>query len=367
MSSQGDKRPRRGCLAALWALLGLIVLAVGAAVAVGWWLLSPPEDQSRPLEFEVMPGWGASRVAAELRELGLVRSAQAFRFYLQWNDLDRGIGEGLYDLDASWSAAETAAALVAGGRPRIVRVVVPEGFRAGDVVARLVAAGLGDEEDYLALAADPALLGRGYLDEAAGDAAALATLGPGDYVVFEGYLFPASYDVPVRSTPRQVLAMFLDRFELELTDAVARRLEELDLSIRDWVVLASVVQSEAGSDEEMPIIAGVFLNRLDLGMPLQSDPTVAYGLGKAMPELDPRAGDMSADHPWNTYVHPELPAGPISNPGSAALAAVLDPDRHAENGQQWLYFLHGTRDGQPVFRPNTSYDAHVRDIDAFLR
>lgn len=341
------------------ALLALVLLAALAAGGV-WWLLQAPSAESRTVEVEIMPGWGAARVAAELRELGLVRSARAFALYMRWQDVDRTVGEGLYDLDPSLTAAETSAVLQAGGRSRITRVVIPEGFRAVDVVDRLVSAGLGEQADYFQLAA-AAGAGRDWLqtgDVPDGSELPLAGL--------EGYLFPASYDIPTRSTPEQVLEMFLDRFELEL-QGTEERLEELGLSLREWVILASLVQSEAGNDGEMPVIAGVFLNRLDEGMPMQSDPTVAYGLGKSLPELDVAAGDMRAEHPWNTYVYPDLPAGPISNPGHEALQAVLEPERVNEDGVPWFYFLHGTDDGQPVFRPNTNYDAHLRDIERYLR
>ncbi len=354
-----ESRNRFGRLIA-GALLAFVLIAALAAGAV-WWMLQAPESESRTVEVEIMPGWGAARIAAELRELGLVRSARAFALYMRFQDVDRAVGEGLYDLDPSLTAAETARVLRAGGRPRITRVVIPEGFRAVDVVDRLVSAGFGEHEDYVALAQaapedGPDWLQTGEVPEEAG--LPLANL--------EGYLFPASYDIPTRSTPEEVIAMFLDRFELELAGS-EERLAELGLDLRDWVILASLVQSEAGSDEEMPVIAGVFLNRLEEGMPMQSDPTVAYGLGKTLPELDVSAGDMRAEHPWNTYVYPDLPAGPISNPGHEALQAVLEPQRVNEDGVGWYYFLHGTDDGQPVFRPNTDYEAHLRDIERYLR
>ncbi len=347
-------------------VLGLLVAAVvaaGAAATAVWWLLGAPAAVSQPREVEILPGWGASRVAAELRELGLIRNARLFSLYLRWQEVDRQLGEGLYDLDPAFTAAETARVLAGPGRPRITRVVIPEGFRARDIAARLTEAGFGEASDYTELAgtAGPGL--REWLPDADvpdGYAEALLPL--------EGFLFPASYDIPVRSSPQQVVGMFLDRFEQELNlPGVQERLAELGLSVRDWVILASLVQSEAGSTAEMPVIAGVFLNRLDIGMPLQSDPTVAYGLGKALPELSVSAGDMQADHPWNTYVYPELPAGPISNPGHDALQAVLQPERTNEAGQQWFYFLHGTDAGEPVFRPNPDYDSHLRDIARYLR
>jgi UPF0755 protein len=347
---------RRRFLPALLAVLLVLLLLLSSAVATVFWLLSAPSDVSRPVEFEILPGWGANRVAAELKEAGIIRSAQAFAYYLRWEDLDRSIGEGLFDLDPAGSAAETARILAAGGRPRIVQVLIPEGFRARDVVARLEAAGLGSADDYNSLLADPAVFDRAWLEREDGSAVRL-----------EGFLFPASYEIPVRSSPQEVLDLFLDRFELELGPGVEAELAELDLSIPDWVVLASVVQAEAGSDEEMPVIAGLFLNRLDEDMPLQSDPTVAYGLNKDLPELSARNGDLKEDHGWNTYTRPGLPEGPIGNPGHAALQAVLHPQRLNDEGVPWLYFLHGSDDGQPVFRPNTSYDAHLRDIELYLR
>ena len=353
MSSKLLKRRR---LARNLILLTVLTF-VAAVLYFGWLLLQAPETESRPVEFEVLPGWGAARIAQELEAEGLVRNSQAFMLYLRFQELDRGLGEGLYDLDAAYGVAETARILSSGGRPRITRVVIPEGFRAVAVVERLVEAGFGEADDYRLLALD---IERDWLGDAGLD-------NEEPLQRLEGYLFPASYDVPVHSTPEQVVNQFLDRFELEFDEDVEAELAGLGFSIHDWVTLASMVQAEAGSDAEMPVIAGVFLNRLDEGMPLQSDPTVAYGLGKTLPELDAPAGDMSADHAWNTYLYPELPAGPIGNPGHQALRAVLEPERTNGDGVGWYYFLHGLDDGEPVFRPNTNYDAHLRDIDLYLR
>jgi len=180
----------------------------------------------------------------------------------------------------------------------------------------------------------------------------------------DGYLFPASYEFPARSTPEGVLRVMLRRFERELTPEVRARLRDLGLSVHGWVTLASMIQAEAGNHGEMPVIAGVFLNRLDRGMPLQSDPTVAYGLGKRLPELDALAGDLEADHPWNTYTRAGLPEGPIGNPGRAALRVVFRAQRTDASGESYLYFLHG-RGGE--FRPNLTLEGHNRDVKEFLR
>lgn len=156
----------------------------------------------------------------------------------------------------------------------------------------------------------------------------------------------------------------LTRFETELTTATVEQLTNQGWTVHEWTTLASMIQSEAGDSSEMAIIAGVFRNRLDEGWRLESDPTVAYGLGKDLPELNFPAGDFSVDHPWNTYLHTDLPPTPISNPGSDALAAVFVPERQNADGQDYFFFLHAP-DG--TFRPNLNLADHERDVQLYLR
>jgi cell division protein YceG involved in septum cleavage len=423
---------RRAVLIAL-AVLGL--LAVGPGYVL--WSWGAPSDDATPVEFEILRGAGVGRVARDLHAEGLVRDPRTFLVLLRLEGLDRRVGEGLYDLHAAMGAREVAAVLRRGGRPRTVRLVLPEGSRLVDVAARLEAAGLAPagaalarlrQETELAFAIDarPAPAGAPVQepeDAPAGDRGAdaapepapdselspelvpdlvpepdaepdrepdtvsepdlepepergpdpdpdppTASVGGGRSVDgLEGYLFPASYDVPVRDDLDAIVARFLRRFEQELDDATRSRLVAEGLDLHAWVTLASMVQAEAANDAEMPIIAGVFRNRLDIGMPLQSDPTVAYGLGKDLPQLDFPGGDFDVDHPWNTYTRTGLPAGPIGNPGRSALDAVLAPDRTDAQGRPWFYFLHGRDDDGPVFRPNLDFDGHLRDVARYLR
>jgi UPF0755 protein len=308
------------------------------------------QETETPVEFEVIPGWGATQVANALEQEGIIRNARMFAFYLRGQKLDRNIGEGLYDLSPAMSSAEIARSLNKGGRPRSVKVVIPEGFRMKDIARTLASVNLASEETFLELF------------QTASRPAFIESDKP-----LEGYLFPASYDIPVKSTPEEIVEFLLDRFELEFTPEVQATLQERGWTVPGWVTLASIVQAEAANDTEMPIIAGVFINRLEDGMPLQSDPTAAYGLGKDLPELDRSAGDFEADNAWNTYFITGLPATPINNPGREALQAVLNPQRENEEGQKYFYFLHGTDDGQPVFRPNLTFDDHLRDTNLYLR
>ncbi|HZJ10034.1 MAG TPA: endolytic transglycosylase MltG [Trueperaceae bacterium] len=370
---------RKGRRAAFTLLVVVLLVAAGAVVA--GFLLSPPSATPTEVEFEVMPGWGGRQVAAALREEGLIRSPFAFTLYLRLKDLDHSIGAGLYDLHPAMSVASIAATLVEGGRPRLVDIVVPEGWRADKIVERLAANGVASERELRDLVNHP------------GSTLAPPYLPAGRSL--EGYLFPAVYEVPLHATAEEALGLMVARFRDELegfagfdeqgdgdtgdtgdsgdsgdtggTGDLAAVLRERRLTVHSWVTLASMVQAEAASADEMGIIAGVFVNRLELGMPLQSDPTVAYGLGKELPELSVSAGDLALDTPWNTYTRPGLPFGPIGNPGAHALRAVLAPERYAADGALYLFFLHGTTGGEPIFRPNSNLPAHNRDVEAYLR
>lgn len=333
-----------------WVLTLLAtVLVLSAAALVVAYQLTPVSATPHDVTFEVKPGWGGKEVAAALAHQGLVRDARIFELYLRARGLDRRIGEGLYDLSPSMSARQVAAALEKGGRPRTVRVVIPEGWRAERIAQALQQAGLGQAASFTALIEHPGDLRPAFVP--AGDG-------------LEGYLFPASYDVPVMSTPDQVLGLMLQRFRDELDPSTEATLRARGMTVHAWVTLASIVQAEAADPGEMPIIAGVFLNRLDLGMPLQSDPTVAYGLGVPLPRL--KASELEDDNPWNTYTRAGLPKGPIDSPGAAALQAVLQPVRTDASGQRYLYFLHAVVDGKMVFRPNTNLAAHNRDVQRYL-
>lgn len=340
------RSPRPSWLRGL-LLLGLLILGSGALV-VGWWQrqLEPASEAGTAREFEIQDGWGAAQVAGALEDAGLIRSARVFSLYLQLEQLDREVGAGLYTLSPALSVPQLAARLAEGGQPRTARVVIPEGFRAGQVVTRLRTE-LG--VDLGPLVRRPGALRPDFVPPGVG---------------LEGYLFPASYDLPVGSDAARVVQLMLARFGRELTPAVREQLRALGLSVHDWVTLASMVQAEAGSYQEMPIIAGIFLNRLDRDMLLQSDPTVAYGLGKRLPELDAAAGDMERDSPWNTYTRRGLPRGPIGNPGDRALRVIFAAQRLNAEGEPYLYFLHAPGGN---FRPNLTLDDHNRDVGTYLR
>ncbi|MVN85216.1 endolytic transglycosylase MltG [Deinococcus sp. HMF7620] len=322
----------------LLGLLLLVLLGAGGAALYVRSLLQPAGGA--PYTLEVKPGDTLARVAATLQGKGIVKNADALRLYMRREGTAGGLKEGLYDLSGQLTLAQVADKLAGPARIPTVSVTIPEGRRIKDLPAIFQKAGF----DGAAIAA--ALKDTGLSRHA------------GQQPNLEGFVFPATYDFRPAETPRKMVQTLVTRMESEFTPANVSKAQALGLGVRDWVVLASMVQAEAANNGEMPLIAGVFLNRLKVGMTLGSDPTVAYGLGKDLPQLDRSAGDFTRDTPYSTYTRAGLPAGPINNPGQAALLAVLSPQRTLGDGRQALYFLHG-RDRKIYV--NHTFAEHNRD------
>jgi UPF0755 protein len=220
-------------------------------------------------------------------------------------------------------------------------VVVPEGLTAARAALRLEATGLADAADFTAVVEDPA------------SAAALGVEG----ATLEGYLFPDTYRLPHGLAPREVAKVLVDRF-LEVWHEIEPRARDQKLSMREVVTLASIVEKETAASDERPLIASVFRNRLKRGMRLETDPSVIYGIPNFDGNL--RRRDLEdAGNPYNTYIIPGLPPGPIANPGAGALRAVVNP---AES--DYLFFV-SRNDGTHVF--SKTYREHVLAVDKYQR
>jgi UPF0755 protein len=219
-------------------------------------------------------------------------------------------------------------------------VTIPEGLRLEDTLALLQ--GL-----------DLAISGDLGVEARRGDL--VADLDP-DAEDLEGYLFPDTYSFPRGVAAGVVVRVLVDRFRSVASELQAE-LGPPAAGIRGWVTLASLVEKETGAADERHRLAGVFANRLRLGMPLQCDPTVIYALHKAQ---QPRSGSLARhldiDHPYNTYRYPGLPPGPIANPGREALAAALRPAASKD-----LYFVADGSGGHRFSRTLAEHNQAVRE------
>jgi UPF0755 protein len=175
----------------------------------------------------------------------------------------------------------------------------------------------------------------------------------GDANRLEGYLFPDIYEFYAYMEPSSAINKFLDNYRRRVNADMEAQAAAMGRSMEDIIIIASLIEKEAGSDEERATIASVIYNRLAQGMPLQIDATVLYATGKQ--EIDPEAGDLQIESPYNTYVVTGLPAGPISNPGLASIKAALAPAK-----TNYLYYALDTATGtHKFFRTYAEHQAFV--------
>jgi UPF0755 protein len=321
-------------------ILILLLVLAGA----GFWLsynLKPVSSAAQTQVFVIEQGMSASKVAEELKKQNIIRSAPAFLQLCRWQNADSKLMAGMYYLSPGMSSREILETLLQGTEPEVVRITIPEGYTVEQIVNTLVNNGLGTEKEYYKVMAS----------FSAKDYAFLAGI-PNGKNRLEGFLFPDTYFFDKNAKARDVVDRFLERFSRELTPETKNKLEEMDLSIYHWLIHASIVEREAQKQEERPVIAGVFANRLRIGMPLQSCATVQYVLGEAKPVLS--IEDTKIDSPYNTYKYPGLPPGPISNPGHASLQAVLYPEK-----TDYLYFV-AKQDGSHAFA--VTYQQHLNNV-----
>ncbi len=289
-------------------------------------LARPAGNDDTPVTFIIEPGETAVDIARRLKEAGLISDAELFRRYLQYKGLDAGLEAGTFTLRQTMTIPEIAQALQSGRRPERV-LTVREGLRLEEVAAEVARQTGIPEEEFRALATtgwrETELAGYGFL----------ASLPP--TATLEGFLFPETYRLPEEVTAYDVLARMLATFDDRVTPEMEAAAAGRGLSLYEMVTLASIVEREAVIPEERPVIAGVYLNRLEAGWLLNADPTVQYSLG-----YDETTGQWwrklyfdalgvnslaEIDHPYNTYRYPGLPPGPICSPGLASLEAAAYP------------------------------------------
>lgn len=287
----------------------LVVLLAGAGLGgVGAWrVLTPgPGLGPGPLVVEIPARAGVRDIARQLAGAGAIRSPEGLVALSLVRGSFRALRAGEYEIPAGATTLDVLR-LLESGRVRHHTVLHPEGATVAELARTLEAAGLAAAGDIERAARDPAFL-RAHGIEAPGA---------------EGYLFPDTYHLVRGLTAEQILGRMVQRLQAKLTPELRARAAERRLDVHALLTLASIVEREAVVAEERRLIAAVFWNRLRLGMPLQADPTVQYAVGRERRALT--RADLATDHPYNTYLRPGLPPGPIASPGLGAIEAALDP------------------------------------------
>jgi UPF0755 protein len=306
-----------------------------------------------PQETFVMlrPGYSTHRIAAELRSAGIIRSQRAF---VLWHYLHRGrsLKAGEYRFEKSRSIIDVQNRL-ARGDVYFRTVVVPEGYTVFDIARAVEAAGLGPAGDFLKAAQS--------------DTALIADLDP-DAHSLEGYLFPDTYQFSRMMNMQEMAAAMTKQFRqvanqiglIDAKHAEALAITRIPLSVQTTVIMASIIEKETAVADERPLVSSVYYNRLQKNIALDADPSIIYAellAGTYTGAL--HHDDMRFDSPYNTYVHPGLPPGPIANPGKSALEAAMHPAQ-----SDYYYFV---ADAAGHHRFARTIEEHNKNVDAYRR
>ena len=321
--------------------LGLaLAISAGLVALAAWWLHQPLQTGQRTLDLSIEPGTTPRAIAQLVVDAGVQTSPTWLYTWFRLSGQSRQMRAGSYEISPDTSPRRLLAMLVRG-EESLRNLTLVEGWNWRQVRQALAKAEL--------LKADS----QGLSDEAL-----MAQLGrPG--VAPEGRFYPDTYSYAKGSSDLKLLARALKAMDQQLAKAWAARDAGVALqSPEQALILASIVEKETGKPSDRPMIASVFHNRLRIGMPLQTDPTVIYGLGEAF-DGNLRRVHLRTDTPWNTYTRTGLPPTPIAMPGKAALLAAVQPAR-----SQALYFV-AKGDGSSQF--SETLDAHNRAVNRYQR
>lgn len=319
------------------------VLGGAAAYRMMKWAEGPvlSEAEHPPSKIVVIPD-GATflKIASLLEREHLIKSRSAFVWLGKSQDAERKVRPGEYELHAAMPPAEILAKLMAG-RVVLHSVTIPEGYTMAQIADVVAQQRITDREEFLKLARDKAFI---------------ASLGI-SAATLEGYLFPDTYRFPRPTPAKDVIRTMVEQLNQVFTPAWQARASDIHLSRHEVLTLASVIEKETGAGEERPQIAAVFHNRLKKRIPLQSDPTVIYGLPTFDGNLHKK--DLSHPSPYNTYRWPGLPPGPIASPGADAIKAALYPA-----ASSFLYFV-SKNDGTHQF--SATLDEHNKAVEKYQK
>jgi UPF0755 protein len=313
-------------------------------------LNTPASLDTAPVSFDIQPGQTASDIADDLFINGLISDAELFRNYLRYYGLDSQLEAGSYQLSASMTIPEIALALTDATASEIT-VRVTEGWRREQIA------------QYIDLQSDIPFSGADFVAYTGPGSPALTTSTLSTVIPagasLEGFLFPDTYRILPDATAAELVAKMLANFEAKITPQMLTDAAAQGLSLYQVVTLASIVEREAVVADERAMISRVYLNRLTRGIKLEADPTVQYAMGYQAAtdgwwNLNLTQADYSnVDSPYNTYLYPGLPPGPIASPGLDSIMAVIYP------AQSDYLFFRAACDGSGRHRFAITFEEHL--------
>ena len=342
-------RKKGGAWKILLVLVVLLVLAAGAALLFARSEINGRTTDAEPVTVSIQQGSGVSAIAQKLKDAGVIRSAYLFRWYVGQKGTAAKLQYGDFALTPGTGYDDLITALSTYAKAETVRVTIPEGTTAIAIAQKMEAAGLCSAEDFLKEANEGDFSEYTFWQYVPDDADA-----PDRFMKCEGYLFPETYEFLKDDTVHNYVATFYAQFDAQITDEMYDELKKQEMTLPELITLASFVQEEAGNSQDSNV-AQVFRNRLAEGSPyprlqsntssyIQSDADNNYLWNWVAPYYggwDNIPENIVAA--YDTYSCKGLPAGPISNPGLAAIQAALDPqpDEDAKDAYFFVTDLKG--------------------------
>lgn len=317
----------------------LLVLLLSSFLG-GWLLWVPPPGIPPTKTVYIKKGMHLKQVSALLQGEGIVRSRHFFVLLATALGKKAKIRAGEYEFQSKMAPLEVLDVLVTGQVKRHL-ITIPEGYTLAQIAQLLDDQKIVEREEFFQKVSSPALIA----------SLGLSSLPAGPGVTLEGYLFPETYHLYREMDPEEVIRMMIHQFKKIFGPELSSRVPLAGMSERDVVILASIIEKETSLPEEKPLVSAVFHNRLSRRMPLQSDPTVIYGIRDFNGNLTKE--DLLRPTPYNTYLRGGLPPGPICNPGRDSLAAALNPAP-----VPYLYFV-SKNDGAHYFSSDLEDHNHA--------
>ncbi|WP_018589746.1 endolytic transglycosylase MltG [Terrisporobacter glycolicus] len=296
---------------------------------------------------DIPTGSTLSQVTDILKENNLIKNKTLFKLYVKVSNNSSKIKSGKYLFNQTYSNKEIIEDLSEGKIYNDgIKITVPEGSTSFEIMDILVKNKLGEKKVYEKLINNPKEFKEKF-----------KFLDDEKIKSLEGFLYPSTYYFSEKQSEKEVLEHMLETFNSKYTDKLQKKQKELNKSLYEVVNLASIVEKEAVLDEDRPIIASVFYNRIKINMPLQSDATIQYIFKERKKSIT--YNDLKIDSPYNTYKVAGLPPTPIANPGIKSIEAVLYPDN-----TEYLYFVATIEGGNNYSK---TYEEHVKNVEKYRK
>ena len=344
----------------LWTcciLLILVILSTAGGIYYVNAQLQPPALSEQTIEFTIEPGTNSREISNLLEQVGMIRNGQIFYYYLRWNDQGSRFQAGEYSMTPGIALNEVIERLNTGDVVpiEIIRFTIPEGYTARQTMTTLMQLGYS-QEDLEALLNQTIPLEM----SASSQMSKWIAEKPdhGQYrMKLEGYLFPETYEFPNEVTAAEVIERMVLELERKLKSLPAdweQQLSARGLTFHEMLTIASLIEREVVVDHERALVAGVIYNRIEQNMYLQIDATVQYLFDEPKERL--LESDLKIESPYNTYLNPGIPPGPIASPGIASIRAALYPEP-----SDYLFYV-TKKDGTGEHYFAKTYKEHLNNI-----